>query len=394
MKKFAVLMVFVLMLSVILTGCGPARDSGKTCDMVISPDKLQDYDGQKATIEGSHEGVTVLEIDGKHVCVTENGLYSTDVGEGLDLLVRAKYHQNEFGGLYTSLGYSFMNMYSGMTGTIHYLGQPVIVLDEVMQMVYKDNCTVLDQDSIGQLNGQNVKITGVWVPEGKLADEYYDALMVFEYNGQNYCYDYYVQAYKTIEVFGKPHHVPFDFGVMGNTPELLFGDVGRITVEIGDDGRQDVFLDIGEGEREDDVDPMIEEIGSRDMHLVPLKYEGMYSETFTDGKGSVYSLMYTWEAPILKPGYLISPKSYTYGGIIDVGTVIGKIDGKPLIVSYIGNCMQNDDGSFEAEFYISYDGGVVAYDWRNLEYFALVKGNGADQDIVYYQFSANASCKK
>ncbi|HOX95803.1 MAG TPA: hypothetical protein PLI45_00260 [Candidatus Woesebacteria bacterium] len=391
MKKFAVLMVFVMILSVILTGCAPSQESGQICDLIISPDKLEDYDGQKATYLGSYEGLVTLNVDGRHICVTENGLYSSDIGESVNLLVRTKYFQNEIGEQYFSgMGYSYLNMYSGMTGTIRYVGSPVFVLDEVMQMVYKESCTLLDQDSIGQLNGREVKITGVWTP-----DPYSGEYLVLESNGQNYCYTHNIDIYKTTDVFGEPHHIPFytSFGVIGSS-DLLLGVVGKITTELDNDGDLLVYFDAGEGQREEDIDPMIEEISSRSKYLSYLQYEGWYEETITDGMGNVYSLMSNSEAPILKPGYLISPKSYTYGGPIDIGVVIGEIDGKPLTMSLVEDCYQDDDGSFSAKFSFSYDGDEVVSEWGSTEYISLIKGNGADQEIVYYKFDASAFCPK
>jgi len=408
MKKFAVLMVFVMLLSVILTGCAVSstQDSGKVCDVLISPDELESYIGQKATLVGSHAGVTVLDIGGKQVCVTQNGLFSTNIDEGLFVQVRTKYQQNQYYIDTVPLGYDFSNMYSGMTGTIGNVVSsrdfgtgPMIILDKTLELVYEDSCEVLDYDSIEQLNGKTVKATGVWVPVGEEENEEYDPMIVYVYQGQNYCFDGYLDIYKTIEVFGKQHHVSFEAGYWNYYSEpLIFGDTGVISVEPRGEGYlPNVFFDVGEGNREDEVDPMIEEIGSRGGYI-PMWYLGTqswYGEILNDGQ-STYSLIFWEEAPQLNPGYLFSPKSYTYGGMIDVGTVIGKIDGKPVTISSIENrCEQLDPNYSSIDFEVSFDGEYVGFGWgQTVEYFAMIKGNGADQEIVYYKFDASAFCPK
>lgn len=403
MKKFAILMTVVMALSVILTSCNFTKDSGKVCDVLISPDQLENYTGRKATLLGSHEGVTVLNIDGKYVCVTQNGLYSSNINEGLFAQVRTRYQPNQYHIDTVPLGYSYSNMYSGMTGRIENIISsqdfgtgPVIVLDKTLEMVYKDSCTVLDDTNIGLLDGQTVKATGMWVPVGEEMQKY-DPMMVLEYQGKNYCYHGYIQTYKTINVFGKPHHIYFEAGVWANYKPLIFGDTGVVSVEPRDGYYPDVYFDIGEGVREDDVDLMVEEIGSHGyLRTWYLKEQSWYGEILNDGKGNVYSLISWKDAPQLNPGYFASPKSYTYGGLIEEGIVMGEIEGKPLTVSLVdSHCEQVDREYSSSNFEVSLDGEVVGDGWGlPVEYYALIKGNGADQDIVYYMFDASSFCQK
>jgi hypothetical protein len=391
LKKFSILIVTILIVSAVLaTGC-TAQTPQKVCDSVIPVEGLKAYSGKDVTIEGSFNNLTMLKIEGKNVCASSNGLYVENKGQsGPEVLFKLKSANGEIGGANDFLGFSDANVYVGLTGKLYFLLQPEILIDSVLTESGNLTCTMLDEKNINSLNGQTVKIVGSYVDE---SDMFGDQYLVFTtVSGKPYCYANGLGVYKTVDVFGKPHHVEFESDLF-DRPELLFGTEGVLSVEKASDGFPDVYIDAGAGKREDSVDPMVEEIGSHNPELDYLQYPGYFGETLTDGKGSIYSLMLVDMPPVLKPGYQISPKSYTYGGKVDLNSEVGKIDGQSLVLTSVANCEKEGNGPYEAEFHFNLGGKEVAAPYQTQGYIALIKGDGANQDLVYYQVDTSDFCK-
>ena len=411
MKKFGVVMVLVMLTSM-LFGCTPkdsqevsdveipveevknvpTMESQNVCDVIIPVEGLRDYSGKDVMIEGTYNGLTILEIEGKHVCASSNGLYVEDRSDiNIEVLFKREAPNGVIGSSNDFLGYSYGSMYAGMTGKLFYLLGPEILIDKTLTLSQNYDCTMLDENSIESLDGKLIKIIG----SHELEDGFFnDETMVFTVDDQPYCYANRLNVYKTLNVFGKPHHVMFDADPFMGRIELLYGDEGILSVEDTQNEYPTVYIDIGEGEREISIDPMVEEISSHNSYLRYLEYEGRLGETLADGKGSIYSLMMTDDAPVLNPGYLISPTSYTYGGKVDLNSEIGKIFNQSLILSSVSECEYDEyDKAYEGTFTFTLGGKQVAVSYLNQTYITLIKGNGANQILYYYLLDATDFCQ-
>lgn len=377
--------------------------SKSPCDLVMTTDQFMvSYLGQEAVFAGVYHSAYTFYVGGKLVCATLIGSHDTRFGEltifqdtvSADGEKRSEMNpvfDENFNGL---IGFSGVvtndQVYPDLMGDMILYNANAIVLNQK-----PGDCQALTDETVKQFSGKAVTIIysrGV----GVSADTNNQWMEIaFTYDGQPYCYDSaWFELRKTVTDITGREVASEDFGWGGNT-WFMQGLTGVVSFYIGqfshgggDVGFEKDIMTISVGNPTDQAeygDPMVFEILSR---------SASYSEVFfwTPENGSRYFLINSVLPDKVNPGYLISPKEYVNGGELTEGTVLGVINGNPLVVTamecaFSGFSMQpiqavnyawmDNTGDFDQ---LS-SGSESAYpDY----YLYLMEGTGEGQTITYF----------
>lgn len=365
------------------------------CEKVMSTEQFfLDYAGKPAVFQGVYENgaVYAFSINNVLVCVLSLGSVSR-VGELVFYQELVKINgesRTDFEYIFSEHDNNFIG-FSGIVGNSEtlkdMLGSLILYNQEpvVINSTPPDSCEMLSEGSAIQFSGKEVKI--VFYEGGSHSNDSWDNI-AFLYEGTNYCLDsVYLQKY--------------EFSVVDITGRQVLVETSKIWQILN----RDVIFYINPGEF---TDNMTEEVIVKSKIVLkspisveetefgdPMVYELMsrptiYDELFWNQFRGRYLLFNSSLPETVNPGYLISPLEYVSGGEIEVGSVLGVIDGNPVVVTDT-TC---GFGGFNGVGVLSID-----YSWTDpstgLEvstysipylgsYIFITEGDGQGQVITYF----------